>query len=220
MQGLCTFIHRRRRNARLSGRGRRAERQHALHHSRADGSPYPLRKPIYGPRVADAEGDDEALAARCDPLPGRDASLPLRAATASHVGRRQLHGYHRRKQVERDGRAHEVLRPPPGRRANSWPHEPRYSQAPERYRRHEEWRSTPSCPPITLVPRHGEGLGRSLLDVINDILDFSRSGRVNATELVAFDLRDTLDDTGRRAHCPHKKGLDLADYVAPTCRMP
>jgi PAS domain S-box-containing protein len=56
-----------------------------------------------------------------------------------------------------------------------------------------------------------------LLTVINDILDFSKieAGKLDL-ELVDFDLRDTLDDTvATLAMRAHKKGLELADHVAP-----
>ncbi len=55
-----------------------------------------------------------------------------------------------------------------------------------------------------------------LLTVINDILDFSKieAGKLDL-ELVDFDLRDTLDDTvATLAMRAHKKGLELADYIA------
>jgi two-component system, sensor histidine kinase and response regulator len=56
-----------------------------------------------------------------------------------------------------------------------------------------------------------------LLTVINDILDFSKieAGKLEL-DLVDFDLRDTLDDTvATLALRAHKKGLELADHVAP-----
>jgi PAS domain S-box-containing protein len=56
-----------------------------------------------------------------------------------------------------------------------------------------------------------------LLTVINDILDFSKieSGKLDL-EQVDFDLRDTLDDTvATLALRAHKKGLELADHIAP-----
>jgi len=56
-----------------------------------------------------------------------------------------------------------------------------------------------------------------LLTVINDILDFSKieAGRLEL-DRVDFDLRDTLDDTvATLATRAHKKGLELAEYVAP-----
>ncbi len=56
-----------------------------------------------------------------------------------------------------------------------------------------------------------------LLAVINDILDFSKieAGKLEL-DLVDFDLRDTLDDTvATLALRAHKKGLELADHVAP-----
>ncbi|HKI18003.1 MAG TPA: histidine kinase dimerization/phospho-acceptor domain-containing protein, partial [Isosphaeraceae bacterium] len=56
-----------------------------------------------------------------------------------------------------------------------------------------------------------------LLAVINDILDFSKieAGKLEL-DLVDFNLRETLDDTmATLALRAHKKGLELADYVAP-----
>ncbi len=56
-----------------------------------------------------------------------------------------------------------------------------------------------------------------LLAVINDILDFSKieAGKLEL-DLVDFGLRDTLDDTvATLALRAHKKGLELADHVAP-----
>jgi signal transduction histidine kinase/CheY-like chemotaxis protein len=56
-----------------------------------------------------------------------------------------------------------------------------------------------------------------LLNVINDILDFSKieAGRLDL-ESVDFYLRDTLDDTvATLAVRAHKKGLELADHIAP-----
>ncbi len=56
-----------------------------------------------------------------------------------------------------------------------------------------------------------------LLTVINDILDFSKieAGKLEL-DLVDFELRDTLDDTvATLALRAHKKGLELADHVAP-----
>jgi PAS domain S-box-containing protein len=56
-----------------------------------------------------------------------------------------------------------------------------------------------------------------LLTVINDILDFSKieAGKLDL-ECVDFDLRDALDDTvATLAARAHKKGLELADHVAP-----
>ena len=74
-----------------------------------------------------------------------------------------------------------------------------------------------------LTPEQREYLGMvklsadHLLTVINDILDFSKieAGKLDL-ELVDFDLRDTLDDTvATLAMRAHKKGLELADHVAP-----
>jgi PAS domain S-box-containing protein len=56
-----------------------------------------------------------------------------------------------------------------------------------------------------------------LLNVINDILDFSKieAGKLDL-EVVDFDLRETLDDTvASMAMRAHKKGLELADHIAP-----
>ena len=56
-----------------------------------------------------------------------------------------------------------------------------------------------------------------LLTVINDILDFSKieAGKLDLEE-VDFDLRETLDDTvATLALRAHKKGLELADHIAP-----
>ena len=56
-----------------------------------------------------------------------------------------------------------------------------------------------------------------LLTVINDILDFSKieAGKLDL-DLVSFDLRETLDDTlATLALRAHKKGLELADHIAP-----
>ncbi len=74
-----------------------------------------------------------------------------------------------------------------------------------------------------LTPEQREYLGMvkvsadHLLTVINDILDFSKieAGRLEL-EQVDFDLRETLDDTvATLALRAHKKGLELADHVAP-----
>jgi PAS domain S-box-containing protein len=74
-----------------------------------------------------------------------------------------------------------------------------------------------------LAPAQREYLGMvklsadHLLTVINDILDFSKieAGKLDL-ECVDFDLRDTLDDTvATLAMRAHKKGLELADHVAP-----
>jgi PAS domain S-box-containing protein len=74
-----------------------------------------------------------------------------------------------------------------------------------------------------LTPDQREYLGMvklsadHLLTVINDILDFSKieAGRLDL-DLVDFDLRDTLDDTvATLALRAHKKGLELADHIAP-----
>jgi PAS domain S-box-containing protein len=73
-----------------------------------------------------------------------------------------------------------------------------------------------------LTPEQREYLGMvklsadHLLTVINDILDFSKieAGKLDL-EHVAFDLRETLDDTlATLALRAHKKGLELADHVA------
>ena len=56
-----------------------------------------------------------------------------------------------------------------------------------------------------------------LLNVINDILDFSKieAGKLDL-ECIDFDLRDTLDDTvATLAARAHKKGVELADHLAP-----
>jgi PAS domain S-box-containing protein len=74
-----------------------------------------------------------------------------------------------------------------------------------------------------LTPEQREYLGMvkvsadHLLNVINDILDFSKieAGKLDL-EVVDFDLRDTLDDTvASMAMRAHKKGLELADHIAP-----
>ncbi|QDU21319.1 hybrid sensor histidine kinase/response regulator [Urbifossiella limnaea] len=74
-----------------------------------------------------------------------------------------------------------------------------------------------------LTPEQREYLGLvktsadHLLTVINDILDFSKieAGKLDL-ECTDFDLRDTLDDTvATLAARAHKKGLELADHVAP-----
>jgi len=57
----------------------------------------------------------------------------------------------------------------------------------------------------------------SLLDIVNDILDFSKieSGRLELEE-INFDLRAIVEQTaGTLALRAHKKGLELACYVAP-----
>lgn len=56
-----------------------------------------------------------------------------------------------------------------------------------------------------------------LLTVINDILDFSKieAGKLDL-DPVSFDLRETLDDTlATLALRAHRKGLELADHIAP-----
>jgi PAS domain S-box-containing protein len=74
-----------------------------------------------------------------------------------------------------------------------------------------------------LTPEQREYLGMvklsadHLLTVINDILDFSKieAGKLDLEE-VDFDLRDALDDTvATLALRAHKKGLELADHIAP-----
>jgi PAS domain S-box-containing protein len=74
-----------------------------------------------------------------------------------------------------------------------------------------------------LTPEQREYLGMvklsadHLLTVINDILDFSKieAGRLDLDQ-VDFDLRETLDDTvATLALRAHKKGLELADHIAP-----
>ena len=53
--------------------------------------------------------------------------------------------------------------------------------------------------------------------MINDILDFSKieAGKLDL-DAIDFDLRDTLGDTMKTlALRAHKKGLELADHVAP-----
>ncbi len=56
-----------------------------------------------------------------------------------------------------------------------------------------------------------------LLTVINDILDFSKieAGKLDL-DVSSFDLRETLEDTlATLALRAHKKGLELADHIAP-----
>ncbi|HEU5115722.1 MAG TPA: ATP-binding protein, partial [Isosphaeraceae bacterium] len=56
-----------------------------------------------------------------------------------------------------------------------------------------------------------------LLTVINDILDFSKieAGKLDL-DIASFDLRETLEDTlATLALRAHKKGLELADHIAP-----
>jgi PAS domain S-box-containing protein len=74
-----------------------------------------------------------------------------------------------------------------------------------------------------LTPEQREYLGLvktsadHLLTVINDILDFSKieAGKLDL-ECIDFDLQDTLDDTvATLAARAHKKGLELADHIAP-----
>ncbi|AMV38421.1 response regulator [Planctomyces sp. SH-PL62] len=226
MQGLCTFMNRA--AAEMLGYsteeviGRNAHE--LFHHTRPDGSPYAVEDcPIYrsfrvgkGCRV-----DDEVLWRRDGVnFPAEYASFPIRGVDGEIKGAVvNFTDITERKRVERElMRANQAAQA--ATRAKSeflanMSHEIRTplngivgmtelaldTELSAEQREYLEM--------VKLSADH-------LLNVINDILDFSKieAGKLDL-ELVEFNLRDTLDDTvATLALRAHKKGLELADYVA------
>ncbi len=225
-QGVCIFINR----AAAEMLGYRTEEVrgqnvHALiHHTRPDGSPYPVKdSPIYrsflvgkGCRV-----NDEILWRRDGTaFPAEYASYPLRGSDGEIKGAVvNFTDITERKQVEQ-----ELVQ------ANAAAQAATRAKSEFLANMSHEIRTplngligmTDLTLDTELTSEQREYLGMvklsadHLLNVINDILDFSKieAGKLDL-ERVDFDLRDTLDDTvATLAMRAHKKGLELADHVA------
>jgi two-component system sensor histidine kinase/response regulator len=225
-QGRCTFINR----AAAAMLGYRAEdmlRQdmHALiHHTRPDGSPYPIEDcPIFrsfragtGIRV-----DNEVLWRRDGTaFPAEYSSYPLRGGNGESKGAVvNFTDITERKQVERElVRAKEAAQAAAQTKSEFLANMSHEIRTPL----NGIIGMTDLALDTELTPEQREYLGMvklsadHLLTVINDILDFSKieAGKLDL-ELIDFRLRDALDDTmATLAMRAHKKGLELADYVA------
>ncbi|WP_165252233.1 response regulator [Paludisphaera soli] len=226
MEGRCTFINGA--AARMLGYhadevlGRNA---HALiHHTRPDGSPYAVEDcPIYRSfRVGDGcRVDDEVLWRRdgsC--FPAEYASYPILGGDGAIKGAVvNFTDITERKRVESElRRAHEADQAATRAKSEFLANMSHEIRTPL----NGIVGMTELALDTELSPEQREYLGMvklsadHLLSLINDILDFSKieAGKLDL-ELVEFDLRDTLDDTlATLAMRAHKKGLELADYVA------
>jgi len=232
MQGVCTFVNMA--AAEMLGypaEDVRGQNVHLLiHHTRPDGSPYPVAEcPIYqtfrigkGCRV-----DDEVLWRRDGTaFPTEYASYPIRGSDGEIQGAVvNFTDITERKRVERElVRAHEAAQAATRAKSEFLANMSHEIRTPL----NGIVGMTELTLDTELTAEQREYLGMvkvsadHLLNVINDILDFSKieAGKLDL-DLVDFDLRDTLDDTvATLAMRAHKKGLELADHVAadvPDC---
>ncbi|MGE3820793.1 MAG: PAS domain S-box protein, partial [Isosphaeraceae bacterium] len=226
LQGRFTFINQA--AARMLGLEPKevlGENGHAtIHHSHPDGSPYPVQDcPIYRAfRHGEGCRVDHEVFWRRDgsPFPVEYSSYPLRGGDGEIRGAVvNFSDVTVRKQVER-----ELVE------ANVAAQAATRSKSEFLANMSHEIRTplngiigmTELALDTELTPEQAEYLGMvkssaaHLLNVINDILDFSKieAGKLDL-EYVAFNLRDTLDDTlATLATRAHKKGLELADHIA------
>ncbi|MDR3620676.1 MAG: PAS domain S-box protein [Paludisphaera borealis] len=226
VDGRCSFINRA--AAALLGyqaEDVRGQNMHMLiHHTRPDGSPYPLEDcPIYRTfRVGRGCRVDHEVLWRRDgtAFPVEYASYPLRGGDGEIEGAVvNFTDITERKQVER-----ELVRAKEAAQAAT--------QAKSEFLANmsHEIRTplngiigmTDLMLDTELTPDQQEYLGMVKLSadqlqaVISDILDFSKieAGKLDL-DLIEFHLRDALDDTvATLATRAHKKGLELADHVA------
>jgi PAS domain S-box-containing protein len=226
MEGLCTFINRA--GAEMLGyrpEDVQGQNVHALiHHTRADGSPYPVNdSPIHASFLVGrgCRVNDEVLWRKDGAaFPAEYASYPLRGSDGEIKGAVvNFTDITERKQVEQ-----ELVR------ANAAAQAATRAKSEFLANMSHEIRTplngligmTELTLDTELTVEQREYLGMvklsadHLLNVINDILDFSKieAGKLDL-ELVDFDLRDTLDDTvATLAMRAHKQGLELASHVA------
>jgi PAS domain S-box-containing protein len=226
LHGRCTVIN----GAAAEMLGYRADEVlgrelHALiHHTRPDGSPYPVEDcPIYrtfragkGCRV-----DNEVMWRRDGTaFPAEYASYPLRGGDGQVKGAVvNFTDITERKEVERElVRAKEAAQAATRAKSEFLANMSHEIRTPL----NGIIGMTELALDTELTSEQREYLGMvkvsadHLLNVINDILDFSKieAGKLDLEE-VDFDLRETLDDTmATLATRAHKKGLELADHVA------